>query len=163
MTTATVKIWERRYCSFYRRYQTYRYKFTYNQVWEGWVITLFYFILLLKYHDTDLHFLKGLVIYFKTLRVIHILSSPATDWQQVFSRLQDSSQYYGWSQQYCSLDDLCLSSDFQLFQSLYQTFNIPSAPNSIGITVTLIFHGSSSFLIRYNYLSLFSFSWFSPL
>ena len=39
-----------------------------------------------------------------------------------FSSLQDSSQYFGRSLQYCSLDDLHLSSYFQILMSLYQSF-----------------------------------------
>ena len=40
------------------------------------------------------------------------------EWQQVFSSLQDSSQYHDQSEQCCSLDDLHSSSYFQAFQSL---------------------------------------------
>ena len=39
------------------------------------------------------------------------------EWQQVSSDHQDSSQYSYQSQQYCSLDNLDSSTDFQLFQS----------------------------------------------
>ena len=42
--------------------------------------------------------------------------------RQHVSSLQDSSQYSGWSQQWCSLDDLYSSSYFQVFRSLYQSF-----------------------------------------
>ena len=48
--------------------------------------------------------------------------SLEAEWQQVFSSLQDSSQYAGRSQLCCSLDDLHLSSCFQVLQSLYQSF-----------------------------------------
>ena len=39
-----------------------------------------------------------------------------SEWLQVSSDLQDSSEYSGWSQQCCSLDGFDLSSDFRLFQ-----------------------------------------------
>ena len=40
------------------------------------------------------------------------------EFQQVFSSLQDSSQYSGRSQWYCGLDGLHSSTIFQIFQSL---------------------------------------------
>ena len=40
------------------------------------------------------------------------------EWQQVSSSFQDSSQYFGHSQQHCSLDDFHSSSNFQVLQSL---------------------------------------------
>ena len=46
--------------------------------------------------------------------------SLESEWQQVSSSLQDSSQYSDRSQQCCSLDNS--SSDFQLFQSFSQAF-----------------------------------------
>ena len=39
--------------------------------------------------------------------------SLEADWQQIPSSLQDSFQYSARHQQCCSLDSLCLSSDFQ--------------------------------------------------
>ena len=45
-----------------------------------------------------------------------------SEWQQVSSSLQDSSQYSGRSQKYCSLDGLHYSSYFQVLQALYQSF-----------------------------------------
>ena len=45
--------------------------------------------------------------------------SQEFDWQQIFPSLQNSSQYSGG---YCSLDGLQLSSDFNIFPSLYQSF-----------------------------------------
>ena len=50
--------------------------------------------------------------------------SQEAEWQQVFSSLQDSSQYFCWSQQCSSLDSLHSSSNFQVLQSLYQSFSI---------------------------------------
>ena len=44
--------------------------------------------------------------------------SLETEWQQVSSGPQDSSQYSGRSQQYCNLNDL----DFHLFQFLFHAF-----------------------------------------
>ena len=46
-----------------------------------------------------------------------------SDWQQVFSGLQDSSQYSGQSQQCCSLDGLHMSPYFQVLQTFYRSFN----------------------------------------
>ena len=40
------------------------------------------------------------------------------EWQQVPSSFQDSSQYFGRSQQCCSLDGLHSSANFQVLQSL---------------------------------------------
>ena len=51
----------------------------------------------------------------------HYLSLES-EWQQVSSDLQDYSQYSVHSQQSCSLDGLDSSTDFQLLQSLYQSF-----------------------------------------
>ena len=48
--------------------------------------------------------------------------SLESEWQQVTSSFQDSSQYSGWSQQCYSLDCLHLSYNFQVLQSLYQSF-----------------------------------------
>ena len=62
--------------------------------------------------------------YFSPLRVFHTRLADGfsleLEWQQVSSSLQNSSQYSGLSQQYCSLDGLH-SSYFQVLQSLYQT------------------------------------------
>ena len=44
------------------------------------------------------------------------------EWYQVSSNLQDSSLYSGWFKKCCSLDGLNTSSNFWLFQSLYQSF-----------------------------------------
>ena len=46
--------------------------------------------------------------------------SRVSEWQQVSSSLQDSSEYYCWSQQYCSLDGFDSTTDFQFFKSLLQ-------------------------------------------
>ena len=40
------------------------------------------------------------------------------EWEQVFSSLQDSSQYAGWRQKCCSLDSLHLSRYLQILKSL---------------------------------------------
>ena len=48
--------------------------------------------------------------------------SLESEWQQVTSGLQDSSQYSSWPKKCWSLGDLCLSSNFQLTQALYQDF-----------------------------------------
>ena len=44
------------------------------------------------------------------------------EWEQVYSSLQDSAQYSGWSQKCSSWDGLCTSSDFRLFQPQFQAF-----------------------------------------
>ena len=56
---------------------------------------------------------------------LEIFTSANTDglslefeWQQVSSSLQDSSQYFFRSQQYCSFDGFHSSSNFQVLQSL---------------------------------------------
>ena len=45
-----------------------------------------------------------------------------SEWQQVFSSLQDASRYSGRCQPCCSLYSLHSSSYFQVLQSLYQSF-----------------------------------------
>ena len=45
-----------------------------------------------------------------------------SEWQQVFSRLQDASYYSDRSEQRCSLDGFNPDSYFQVLQSLYQFF-----------------------------------------
>ena len=82
-------------------------------------------------------------------------------WQKITSSLQDSSQYSGRSYYNCSLYGLYLSSYLQICQSLDQSFgNFPSAPTTIGITVTfmlsiVLFSSKVSVLI-----SLFTFFYF---
>ena len=44
--------------------------------------------------------------------------SQVFEWQRVSSSLQNSSQYSGHSQQYCSLDGLHISTKFYVLQSL---------------------------------------------
>ena len=44
-----------------------------------------------------------------------------SEWEQITSSLEDSSQYSSWSQRGCSLDGLWLSSYFQVLLSLYQS------------------------------------------
>ena len=56
--------------------------------------------------------------------------SRMSEWQQVSSGPQDSSQYSDRPPQWCSLDGLGLSSDFQLFQPSFQTFEDPSNQTS---------------------------------
>ena len=48
-----------------------------------------------------------------------------SEWQQVSSSLLDSTQYSDQPQQCCSLTDLGLSSDFQLFQLPYHALEFP--------------------------------------
>ena len=68
--------------------------------------------------------------------------SLESEWQQVFSGHQNSSQYSSRSQQCCRLGGLGLSSDFQSFEpppflSLWGPFQVTI---TTGITVTLRFH-----------------------
>ena len=87
--------------------------------------------------------------------------SLESEWQQVSSGLQDSSQYSGWSQQCFSLDDLDSLSDFQFLQSLSKPLGtISSIPT---ITVILMFHSFFSSLARSKYLSIFPFSFIFTL
>ena len=76
--------------------------------------------------------------------VFHKSLSDGTEWQQVSLSLQDSSQYSGLFQPRCCLDGLHSSSYFQVRQSGTNPLMIvPSAPLTIGITVTFMFHGFS--------------------
>ena len=83
--------------------------------------------------------------------------SLESEWQQVLSSLQDSSQYSDRFQQCCSLDCLKLSSYFQVHQSLYQSF-VSRAPITIGINVTFMFHKLFNSQERSSYLSFYSLS-----
>ena len=65
--------------------------------------------------------LLSLLCEFFTLAFVDDFSQKS-GWQQVSSGLQDSSQYSGRSQQCSSLDGLLMSSNFHIFQSLYQSF-----------------------------------------
>ena len=69
--------------------------------------------------------------------------------QQVFSRLQNSSQYSGRSQQCRSLDDL---HSFFIFKSSSPCINplvtVPNAPVTIGISVTFMFRSFFNFQAR---------------
>ena len=58
---------------------------------------------------------------FLTLGLAGVLSQES-EWQQVFSGLQDSPQYSGWAQQYYSLDGFDFSSYFQILPSFFQAF-----------------------------------------
>ena len=82
-----------------------------------------------------------------------------SEWQQISSSLQNSTEYSGWSHQCCSLDSLYSCSYFQVPQSLYQSLvTVPSMPISVGIIVIFRFHSFFSSLARSKYLSLFSLS-----
>ena len=75
-----------------------------------------------------------------------------SEWQQVSSNLQDSSQYSGWSQQYCILDELNLSSNFQLFQLPFQMHQLQLVSSSPSYSTAFF-----SSLARSKHLSLFAF------
>ena len=77
------------------------------------------------------------------------------EWQQVSLSLQDSSEYSGWSYQFCNLDDLHSSSYFQVLQSLFQSLvSVLSAPTTTDIIVTFIFHLLLSLLLLLLFHSL---------
>ena len=88
--------------------------------------------------------------------------SQKIEWQQVSSRLQEpfsvfwpifAMLLFGWS---------LLDLKFLKFYSFYQHPEIvPSAPLTVGITVTFLFHSFFSSLARSKYLSLFTVLWFS--
>ena len=81
------------------------------------------------------------------------------EWQQVSSSLKNSSEHSGQSQQCCSLDDLHLSSYFQVIQSLYQSFG-----NRAEGTNYNCYHRHFHFIISQVMSSLFiSFFFFSVL
>ena len=61
-----------------------------------------------------------------------------SEWQQVSSSLQDTSLYSSWSLQRSGLDGLD-SSNLLFFQFPFLE-TIPSAPTTIGVTITLTFH-----------------------
>ena len=86
--------------------------------------------------------------------IIIIILSLETEWQQVSSSLQDTSQYSGWSQKNCSLE--CLHSSSSRFTNPLVT--VPRAPITIDITVTYHYY-------NYYYYSLWDFhtsaSWWS--
>ena len=75
--------------------------------------------------------------------------SLESDWQRVTSSLLESSNYSGWSQKCCSLDDLDSPSDFQFFKHPFENFGIvPCMSITFGITVILICHLFLSSLAR---------------
>ena len=81
--------------------------------------------------------LLALLLYTLILIIVFFLLKP--EWQQVSSSIQDSSKYSKWSQKCCSLYDLNSSSAHQLFFPS-PLGPVPSEPNTIGITVTPMFH-----------------------
>ena len=80
--------------------------------------------------------------------------SLESEWQQVSSSLQDSSQYSGQSQQCCSLDRLHLSS-YSKSSSPFtiHLVTVPRAPITNDITVSFIFHSFFNSQARSRYLS----------
>ena len=85
--------------------------------------------------------------------------SLESEWQQVSSSLQDSSQYSGRSQKWSSLDGLHSSANLQVLQSLCNPLvTVPNALITIGIIVTCMFHSFFNSLARLRYLSFFSHS-----
>ena len=72
--------------------------------------------------------------------VLAVELSPESEPLQVSSGLLDSSQYSGWCQQCCSLYGLGSSSNFQLFQSPFQSFrDFLKCTNYNGIAVICLF------------------------
>ena len=74
---------------------------------------------MVSHHSTHYYYL--LSFEFFTSALVNGFSLEF-EWQQVSSSLQDSSQYFGRSQQCYSLDSLHSSSYFQVLQPLYQSF-----------------------------------------
>ena len=67
-----------------------------------------------------------------------------SEWQQVSSSLQDSSQYSSWSQQCWSLDGLHSFFYFQVLQSLYQFFDDYRGARGVMVIVAGSEHGDTS-------------------
>ena len=89
--------------------------------------------------------------------------SLESEWQ-VFSCLQDSSQYFGWSHQCYSLDGLHSSSIFKSSSPFTNLLlSVSRAPITIGINITFMFHNFFNSLARSKYLSFFSLSFISTL
>ena len=63
-----------------------------------------------------------IIIIILLIRALTDGFSLGSEWQQVFSSLQDSSQYSGQSRECFRLDGVHLSSNFQVFQFLYKSF-----------------------------------------
>ena len=85
-----------------------------------------------------------------------------SEWLQVFSSPQDSSQYSGWSQQYYTLDGLhtpLISKSSITCTNTYVT--VPNATTTIGIIVTIMLYSFFSSQARSKYLCLFSLSFSS--
>ena len=76
--------------------------------------------------------------------------SLESEWQEFPSSHQGPCQYSCRFKQYCGLDSLEFSFDFQFLQSPFET--VPNVPT---ITVTLIFHSFSSSLARFTSLYIF--------
>ena len=98
----------------------------YNEIWFSGLGIFICFCL--KFQSPKL-----LLFLFYSLRVLshQCGCSLESEWHQVSSGLQDSSQYLGRSQQGCSLDYHDSSSDFQLFQSLFLTIEHRSKHNKL--------------------------------
>ena len=85
--------------------------------------------------------------------------SLKSEWQQVSSGLQDSSQDSGRSQQCCHLDSLYrppTSKSSRPFNNPWVI--VPKEPITIGTIVTFMFHSFFNSLARSRYLSFFSLS-----
>ena len=86
------------------------------------------------------------------------------EWWKVSSSLQDSSQNSGQSPQYCSLDGLHSSSCFHVHLPCINLWlTVPSAPITIGITVTFMSHNIFRSLAKSRYIPFFSLSFFFTL
>ena len=78
-------------------------------------------------------------------------------WMTVSSSLQNSSEYFNRSQQYCGLVSLKSKLNFHFLQFIFQVLRDYSrASTSINITVSFMFHNFFSSLARSRYLSSFS-------
>ena len=84
-----------------------------SDICSGWCLNYFSQSNILYYHITP---------YDIFAQALADGLSLESQWQQVSLRLQDSFQYSGQSWQRCSLDNLCLFLNFQLFQFLKHAF-----------------------------------------
>ena len=125
------------------------YPFLVNYSKSGLVIGIWWFVWISKSYN---HFI--LLIWKIFTPALADGFSLDSEWQQISSNLQDSSQYSNRSQQNCSLDGTHSSSYF--LQSQHQSLVIlPSTTITTDITVTLMFHRFFSSLARSKFLFLF--------
>ena len=122
---------------------------------SGYIVLISWFVYLLS--------LLCLIYFFYCFYLFHslyVFCLGVSRWSftgmWVTSCLLDSSQYSGWSQKYCNqlvtILPLISNSLYPLFKHLV---TVPSAPTTIGITITLLFDNFLSFLAKSKYLLIF--------